>query len=65
MTAQQHRRAERRSWIGRLASDVVAVAREEKKWWLLPLMMLVVVLAGLLLIAAFAGPLAPFFYPLL
>lgn len=65
MTTEQVRRADRRGWMGRLASDVLTVAREERKWWLLPLLALIIVLAGLLLIAAFAGPLAPFFYPLL
>jgi hypothetical protein len=61
----RHGRVERRGWVSRLASDLITVAREEKKWWLLPLLILLVVLAGVLLLAAFAGPLAPFFYPLL
>lgn len=61
----RHERVARRGWVSRLAGDLITVAREEKKWWLLPLLALVVILAGLLLIAALAGPLAPFFYPLL
>lgn len=65
MTTKQHQRVERRGWVRRLVSDLITVAREERKWWLLPLLALVVILAGLLLIAALAGPLAPFFYPLL
>ncbi len=55
----------RQGWFRRLVMDLLTLAREEKKWWLFPLLALLLVITGLLLVAALAGPLAPFFYPLL
>jgi len=60
-----HEQRRRRGWLHRLVTDVFTLARQEKKWWLVPLLFMVLLIAGLLLVAALAGPLAPFFYPLL
>lgn len=49
----------------RLLSDIVFVARRDKKWWLLPLLLLLLILAAVSAFAVWAGPLAPFIYPLL
>jgi hypothetical protein len=55
----------RRGWFGRLCADILLVARRDKKWWVLPLVLVLLMLGGLLAFVSFAGPLAPFIYPLL
>ncbi len=51
------------SWK-QLIEDIFFVATRDKKWWLIPLVLFVLVIALVLVIAALAGPLAPFIYPL-
>lgn len=55
----------RQSAFRRLISDLFSMARAERKWWLLPLLITLVVITLLMMVAAIAGPLAPFIYPLL
>lgn len=55
----------RRNSVFRLLADVLFVARREKKLWMTPLVIVVLLIAAVLGIAALAGPVAPFIYPLL
>lgn len=55
----------RRGFLKRLIGDVFFVARRDKKWWLVPLVLMMILLGILMLVAASAGPLAPFVYPFL
>ena len=55
----------RRGWFQRLFADIFFVTKRDRKWWLLPLIILLLILAVITVIAALAGPLAPFVYPVL
>ncbi|MHC4427327.1 MAG: DUF5989 family protein [Planctomycetota bacterium] len=55
----------RRGWFRRLFADIFFVTKRDRKWWLLPLIILLLILALVTVIAALAGPLAPFVYPVL
>lgn len=45
-------------------ADTWFVIRRERKFWLIPLIVVLLLVVGLLVLAAAAGPLAPFLYPL-
>lgn len=57
--------APRVGWLKRLLSDVLFIVARDRKWWLVPLLIVLFLLASLFFLAAGAGPLAPFIYPLL
>jgi hypothetical protein len=58
-------RVSRPGWLSRMLRDIFFVARRDKKWLLLPLILFLLILAVVLAMAAMAGPLAPFIYPIL
>jgi hypothetical protein len=58
-------RRSRKGWIRRLLGDAVFVVRRDRKWWVVPLLIVLLILTALAVVAAVAGPLAPFLYPLL
>lgn len=62
---RSHGARRRTGWFRRLCTDLFFVAKRDKTWWMLPLIILVLFVAGLLAFVTFAGPLAPFIYPLL
>lgn len=52
------------TFLRRLFTDILFVAKRDNKWWLIPLVLILVGLTTLLVIGSLAGPLAPFIYPL-